>query len=49
MNEEIGITVVGALWIALSVIVAVLVIRHLFARQSPGNQPGQSQEPMQPL
>lgn len=49
MNEEIGITVVGALWTALGVVLAILVMRHLFAQQNPGPQPGQSQEPIQPL
>lgn len=48
MNEETGITVIGVLWIALGALLAVLMIRHLFAQQIPGTQPGQSQEPIQP-
>jgi|GEM_PF-3922707 len=48
MNEEIGITVVGALWIALGVVLAVLVIRDLFAEQNPRSQPGQTPGPIQP-
>lgn len=48
MNEETGITVVGALWIGLGVLLAALLIRHLLA-QPTRTQPGQSQEPIQPL
>lgn len=48
MNEETGITVVGALWIGLSVLLAALLIRYLFAQPNPPTQPGQSREPIQP-
>ena len=48
MNEETGITVVGILWIALGVLLAVFVVRRLFAQQNPGTHPGQSQEPTEP-
>lgn len=49
MNEETGITVVAALWIGLGVLLAALLIRHLLAQPNPPTQPGQSQEPIQPL
>ena len=48
MKEERGITVLGALGIIAVVVLAVLVIRHLFDQQNPGPQPGQSQEPIKP-
>jgi len=48
MNDETGITVLGALGIVAAVVLAILVIRHLFGQQNPGPQPGQSQQPIQP-
>lgn len=48
MNEETGITVLGALGIIAAVVLAVLIIRHLFGPQNPGPQPGQSHEPIKP-
>lgn len=49
MNEETGITVIGVVWIALGALLAVLILRRLFAQQNPPTQPGQFQEPIQPL
>lgn len=49
MNEETGITVLGVVWIGLSVLLAFLVLRRLFAQQSPPPQPEQPQKPIQPL
>lgn len=49
MNEETGITVIGVVWIALGTLLAILVIRRLFAQPNPPRQHGQSQEPIQPL
>ena len=48
MNEEMGITVLGALGIIAAVVVTVLLIRHLFNQQNPGPQPGQSEDPIKP-
>jgi len=48
MNEEMGITVLGALGIIAAVVVTVLLIRHLLNQQNPGPQPGQSQDPIKP-
>jgi len=48
MNDETGITVLGALGIIAAVVLAILVIRHLFGQHNPGPQPGQSQQPLQP-
>ena len=45
MSEETGITVLGALGIIAAVVLAILVIRHLFGQQNPGPQPGPAQEP----
>lgn len=35
MNEETGITVVGALCIGFGVLLAVLLVRHLAAQRAP--------------
>ena len=48
MKEEMGITVLGALGIIAAVVLAILVISHLFGQQNPGPQPGQSQNPIKP-
>ena len=48
MNEETGITVLGALGIIAAVVLAVVLIRHVLNQQNPGPQPGQSQEPIKP-
>lgn len=48
MSEETRITVLGALGIIAAVVLAILVIRHLFGEQNPGPQPGQSEQPSQP-
>lgn len=45
MNEETGITVVGALVIIAAVVLAGLLIWHLQKQQTPGPKPGPAQEP----
>lgn len=48
MNEETGITVIGAIGIVAVVVLAFLLIRHLANQQNRGSQPGQLQEPNGP-
>jgi hypothetical protein len=48
MNEETGITLVGALGITAAVVLAGLLIWHLHNQQNRGLQPGQSQNPIKP-
>jgi len=48
MNEEMGITVLGALGIIAVVVLAGLLIWHLHNQQNRGPQSGQSQEPIKP-
>jgi predicted PurR-regulated permease PerM len=49
MNEETGITVLGALGIIAAVVLAVVLIRHLLNQQNPGPpQLGQSGQPIRP-
>lgn len=43
MNEETGITVIGALCIGLAVLLAVLLVRHLAVQQAP-RTPGQPEQ-----
>ncbi len=45
MNEETGITLVGALGIIAAVVLASLLIWHLQRQQKPGPKPGPAQEP----
>lgn len=45
MNEETGITVVGALVIIAAVVLAGLLTWHLQKQQKPGPKPGPAQEP----
>jgi len=45
MNEETGITLVGALGIVAAVILAIFLVRSLLNRQNPGPKPGPAQEP----
>jgi len=43
MNEETGITILGALGVIAAVVLAGLLIWHLQKQQKSGPQPGQSQ------
>ena len=45
MNEETGITLVGALGIVAAVVLAILLVRNLLNRQNFGPKPGSAQEP----
>ncbi|HEV2299673.1 MAG TPA: hypothetical protein VGR72_14295 [Candidatus Acidoferrales bacterium] len=48
MNEETGITVVGAIGIVAVVALALLLIRHLASQQNRGPQAGSIQEQNSP-
>ena len=45
MNDEMGITVLGALGIIAAVLLAVVLICHVLNRQNPGPPPGPTKEP----
>jgi flagellar basal body-associated protein FliL len=45
MNEETGITILGALGIVAAVVLAGVLIWHLQKQQKPGPKPGPAQEP----